>query len=106
MIRARLYSGVLICFVLAGNCLQAQNDKITIAFQSFGSVGWPLFVAKEGGYYQREGLDVKLVMAGFPGGVVMLMSNDAQMTIGGLQQLLPAAAKDDSLVAVGNWMNR
>jgi hypothetical protein len=47
-------------------------QKITINFPTRSGASWPLFLAKEGGYYQKYGLDVDLVFAGHPGGIAMV----------------------------------
>ena len=39
-------------------------QKITINYPTRSGASWPLYIAKEGGYYQKYGLDVDLVFAG------------------------------------------
>lgn len=99
-----LYS-LVIAIAVAGTPSLA-SERITVAYQSAGGIAWPLYIASQGGYYRKYGLDVDLVMAGFPGGLSMLINDRSVMTIAGLQQLIPAAAKDDSLLAISAWMNR
>ena len=48
--------------------LFAQLRDITINYPAKAPANWPLFLAKEGGYYQKYGLDAKLVFAVHPGG--------------------------------------
>ncbi len=93
---------------LLASCSPAPPPRqhVTIVYQALGGVSWPLFIAQEGGYYDKYGLDVTVNMVQFPAGVSMLASGQATMALVGLQQLLPAAAKDESLVAISSWMNR
>ncbi len=67
---------------------------------------WPLFLAKEGGYYQKYGLDVKLVFGVHPAGIAMLVSGEGQMVNSSLEQLMQAASQDGSLVLMGSSLNR
>ena len=46
-----------------------QPQKITINFPTRSGASWPLFIAKEGGYYQKYGLDVNLAFATHPAGI-------------------------------------
>src|SRR5437773_892044 len=55
-------------------------QKITINFPTRSGASWPLFIAKEGGYYQKYGLDVELVFAGHPAGIAMVVSGEAKMS--------------------------
>ena len=45
---------------------QAPLQKITINFPARSGGSWPLFIAKEGGYYQKNGLDVTLAFGARP----------------------------------------
>src|SRR5262249_42219640 len=72
---------IVFAVLLAGAPLQ-QPQKITINFPTRSGASWPLFIAKEGGYYQKYGLDANLVFAGHPSGVAMVISGEAQMASG------------------------
>jgi ABC-type nitrate/sulfonate/bicarbonate transport system substrate-binding protein len=82
------------------------QQKITINYPNRSGANWPLFLAKEGGYYQKYGLDVTLTFGVMPAGVAMLVSGEAQMVNSSLDQLMQAASKDGSLVLVGSSLNR
>src|SRR5262245_53845610 len=86
--------------------LPQQSQKITINFPTRSGASWPLFIAKEGGYYQKYGLDANLVFATHPSGVAMVISGEAQMTSYSLESAMQATAKDSSLVMVGNSLNK
>ena len=94
----------LLLMMLTGALQQPQ--KITINYPTRSGASWPLFIAKEGGYYQKYGLEVNLVFAGHPAGVAMVISGEAQMASYSLESSMQAAAKDTSLVMVGNSLNK
>jgi ABC-type nitrate/sulfonate/bicarbonate transport system substrate-binding protein len=86
--------------------LISQAQDITINYPAKAPANWPLFMAKEGGYYQKYGLNAKLVFAAHPAGIAMLVGGDAQMTNYSLEQAMQAASKDGSLVIMGSPMQR
>jgi ABC-type nitrate/sulfonate/bicarbonate transport system substrate-binding protein len=59
-------------------------------------------MAKEGGYYQKYGLDVDLVFGVHPAGIAMLVSGDGAMTNYTLEQSLQASVRDGSFVFIGS----
>ena len=61
--RAYLVVLAVVAAVLAGTSWpHAQAlTKVTINYPTRSGASWPLFLAKEGGYYQKYGLDVDLV---------------------------------------------
>ncbi len=83
-----------------------QSQKIVVNFPTRSGASWPLFIAKEGGYYQKYGLDVSLVFANHPAGVAMVISNQAQMSSYSLESAMQASAKDGSLVMIGNSLSK
>jgi len=85
---------------------QGGLQKITINYPNRSGSNWPLFLAKDGGYYQKYGLDVNLVFGVHPTGIAMLVSGEGQMVNSSLEQLMQAASKDGSLVLVGSSLNR
>jgi ABC-type nitrate/sulfonate/bicarbonate transport system substrate-binding protein len=84
----------------------AQVRDITINYPAKAPANWPIFVAKEGGYYQKYGLNAKLVFAVHPAGIAMLVSGEAQMTNYPMDQAMQAAMRDGSLVIMGSPLNR
>src|SRR5579863_3182204 len=85
---------------------QNPLQKITINYPNRSGSNWPLFLAKDGGYYQKYGLDVNLVFGVHPAGIAMLVSGEGQMVNSSLEQLMQAASKDGSLVLTGSSLNR
>lgn len=84
----------------------AQTRPITINYPAKAPANWPLFLAKEGGYYQKYGIDAKMVFAVHPAGMAMLVSGEAQMTNYPMDQAMQAALHDSSLVIMGSPLNR
>jgi ABC-type nitrate/sulfonate/bicarbonate transport system substrate-binding protein len=101
--RNAVFGGAL----MAASAAWAQPlQKITINYPNRSGSNWPLFLAKEGGYYQKYGLDVNLVFGVMPAGIAMLVSGEAQMVNSSLEQLMQAASKDGSMVLIGSSLNR
>jgi ABC-type nitrate/sulfonate/bicarbonate transport system substrate-binding protein len=63
-------------------------------------------MAKEGGFYQKYGLDVTVVFGTHPAGVAMVVAGEAQMTNYSLETAMQATARDGSLMVVGSWLNK
>jgi len=58
--------------VLCGVPTEVQQlQSVTLNYPTRSGASWPLFIAKEGGYYRKYGLDVTLVFAGHPAGIAM-----------------------------------
>jgi len=84
----------------------AQPRKITINYPNRSGSQWPLFLAKESGFYEKQGLDVTLSFGVHPAGIAMLASSQGQMVNSSLEQMMQAAMKDGSLSLVGSSLNR
>src|SRR5262245_57378209 len=90
----------LICFLACASSLGAQQtQKIKINYPARTGTTWPLYIAKDGGYYAKYGLDVDLVFGVHPAGIAMVVSNEAVMTNYPIEQAMQASSKDGSLVA-------
>ena len=68
--------------ILIGHVAPAQTaqplQKITINYPTRTGQVWPLYLAKEGGYYQKYGLDVNLVFGVHPAGIAMIVSGEGR----------------------------
>jgi ABC-type nitrate/sulfonate/bicarbonate transport system substrate-binding protein len=104
LLKFRIWFGFLLAALFAINAPAQQ--KITINYPNRSGANWPLFLAKEGGYYQKYGLDVTLTFGVMPAGIAMLVSGEAQEVNSSLEQLMQAASKDGSLVLIGSSLNR
>jgi ABC-type nitrate/sulfonate/bicarbonate transport system substrate-binding protein len=86
---------------------QSQLQKTAINFPTRSGASWPMFIAKEGGYYQKYGLDVNLAFGAGPIGVAMISSGEAAMTNSSMEQALQAASRDPSaLMMFGSSSNK
>ncbi len=99
-LRIAFTAGVLLACCPAG--AQSPPQKIAINYPTRTGQIWPLYIAKEGGYYQKYGYDVSLVFGVHPAGIAMIVSGEAAMTAYTLEQAMIASSKDGSLVALGS----
>lgn len=91
----------LIALAALGGWPHAQQpQKITINYPTRSGASWPLYIAKEGGYYQKYGLDVDLQFGVHPTGIAMLTSGQAAMVNHSLEQGMVASSKDASSFAL------
>jgi len=84
----------------------AGAEELTVCYPTRSGASWPIFLAKEGGYYEKYGLDVNVVFGVHPACVAMLVSGEAQMANYGLEPSMLASSRDGSLVAVGSSLNK
>ncbi len=93
--------------MLAATCsAQTARQEITINYPAKAPANWPLFIAKEGGAFEKYGFDAKLIFGVHPAGIAMVVGGDAVMTNYTLEQAMQAASKDGSLVAVGSGFKK
>src|SRR6185503_13421909 len=86
---------------------QQPLQKTAINFPTRSGASWPMFIAKEGGYYQKYGLDVSLEFGAGTIGVAMISSGDAAMTNSSMEQALQASSRDPNLlVMMGSTLNK
>src|SRR6185369_1836659 len=86
---------------------QAPLQKTAINFPTRSGASWPMFIAKEGGIYQKYGLDVNLVFGAGTIGVAMISSGEAAMTNSSMEQALQAGSRDpNALVLMGSTLNK
>ena len=85
---------------------QGPAQNVTINYPAKAPANWPLFLAKEGGYYQKYGLNANMVFGVHPAGIAMIVSGEAQATNYPMEQAMQAASQDGSLVIMGSPMNR
>ncbi len=105
----RIAFTLLIAAILIIPALTAAQGqlKTAINFPTRSGASWPMFIAKEGGYYQKYGLDVNLVFGAGTLGVAIISSGDAAMTNSSMEQALQASSRDpNSLVLMGSTLNK
>lgn len=82
---------------------QSQRlEKITINYATRTGTTWPLYIAREAGYFQKYGLDVDIAFAVHPAAIAMVISGQAAMTNYPLEQAMLAGSKGGSLAIVGS----
>jgi len=81
-------------------------QKIVINYPTRSGASWHLYLAKEGGYYNKYGLDVDIQFGVHPTGVAMLTSGQAVMVNHSLEQAMVASARDGSFALMGSTSNR
>src|SRR5205814_621984 len=99
----------IVALALAAVSLSASQgplQKVAINYPTRSAGSWPMFIAKEGGYYQKYGLDVDLVFGAGSIGVAMITSGEAVMTNSSMEQALQASSRDGSLVSMGTMLNK
>jgi ABC-type nitrate/sulfonate/bicarbonate transport system substrate-binding protein len=106
----RISVAFLIAAVLVAPALvarQAPLQKISINFPTRSAASWPMFMAKEGGYYQKYGLDVTLAFGAGSIGIAMITSGEAAMTNSSMEQALQASSRDpNALMLMGSTLNK
>jgi ABC-type nitrate/sulfonate/bicarbonate transport system substrate-binding protein len=86
---------------------QTTLQKITVTYPTRSGASWPMFIAKEGGYYRANGLDVTLTFTPSTTGVAALTGGQAQMGNSSMEQALQASARDpNALVSMGSSLNK
>jgi len=91
---------------LTGLAQAPKPQNITINYPAKAPANWPLFIAKEAGYYEKYGINAKMVFGVHPAGIAMIVSGEAQATNYPMEQAMQAASLDGSLVMMGSPMNR
>ena len=84
----------------------AAGQALTLQIPTRSGASWPLWLALEGGYYAKHGIDAKVVFGVHPAGLAMLISGETQMTNYGLEQVVAAVVRDPSLVLMGSSLNK
>ena len=87
--------------------VQAQGQKIVINYPTRSGASWHLYLAKEGRYYQKYGLDADLQFGVHPTGVAMLTSGQAVMVNHSLEQGMLAGTRDaNAFTLTGSSSNK
>ena len=81
-------------------------QKITINYPTRSGASWPIFIAKEAGFYAQNFLDVTPIFAVHPAGVAALVANEVQMVNHSLEQGMQAAVRDGQFVITGSPGNK
>ncbi len=106
----RIRFAFLVTALLMTSIASAQTpplQKITINYPAKSGGSWPMFIAKEGGYYQKYGLDVSLAFGAGTLGFAMITSGDAVMSNASMEQAMQASSRDPgALISVASMLNK
>jgi ABC-type nitrate/sulfonate/bicarbonate transport system substrate-binding protein len=91
----------LIVALLTQAAWAQPKQKVTIIFPTRASQTWPLYIAKEGGYYEKYGFDVDLQFGVHPTAIAAITSNQALMSPYTLEQSMQASFRDGSFIMLG-----
>jgi ABC-type nitrate/sulfonate/bicarbonate transport system substrate-binding protein len=84
----------------------AAEEKIRVAIPLFPTAAFPLLVASDKGFFQREELIVEPVrINSAPTTYQALISGDVDGAVGAPTGLLPSHAQGADVIAVGSWDN-
>jgi NitT/TauT family transport system substrate-binding protein len=98
---------VALIFLAASTAVARAADQVTTAFQSvtIGS-STPVWIAKDAGFFQRQGLDVKIVFVeGSPRTIQTLIAGEAQIVESTGPAVLNARAAGSPVVIVAGYVN-
>jgi ABC-type nitrate/sulfonate/bicarbonate transport system substrate-binding protein len=98
-----LFSGVLSIFLCAG---AASGASIQVAYSAISGAMAPLWVAQDGDYFRREGLETQLLYIG--GGSLLIqamLGGDVQFAFGPSVPVVNASLRGSDLVLIANTGN-
>ena len=98
----------MILLVIAGCTAQraAAQETIRAAIPLFPSAAFPLLVAADKGFFQKEGVSVEPIrINSAPTTYQALIAGDVQAAVGAPTGLLPSHLQGADVVAVGSWDN-
>ena len=104
---APLLGGVMFAVVLGltPRTMPAQ-EKMRVAIPLFPTVAFPLLVASDKGFFQKEGLIVEPIrIDSAPTTYQALISGDVHAAVGAPTGLLPSNSQGAEIVTVGSWDN-
>src|SRR5262249_8401662 len=81
----------------------AKLQKATALYGARSGASWPMWMAKDGGYYGRQGLDVELVFGVHPAPIAAVISGQAAMTPPGADPPLLSPSEHPSPVLLGRY---
>lgn len=97
-------SSLLILGLIAGSA--TAQEKMRVAIPLFPTAAFPVLVANDRGFFQREGLTVEPVrINSAPTSYQALISGDVHGVAGAPTGLLPSHAQGADIVALGSWDN-
>ena len=101
---SRLFASTLLGFTLLASAVRAA--PLRVAYSAISGAMSALWVAQEGGYFKREGLDVELLYIG--GGSLLIqsmLSGDVPFAYGPSVPVINASLRGADLLLIGNTGN-
>jgi ABC-type nitrate/sulfonate/bicarbonate transport system substrate-binding protein len=92
--------------IFAQSSPAVKLQKVTALYGARSGASWPMWIAKDGGYYRKHGLEVELVFGVHPAPIAAVISGQAAMTPAGADPALLSVSKDPSLVLLGSYLNK
>jgi NitT/TauT family transport system substrate-binding protein len=104
-------SGLLVVFAIfvcfAPQVIAAELRKVTLGYSSIGPMMHGLWMAKEIGAFEKQGLEAELIfIASGPVVIQALLGGDLQAGLAATSAVVGAAIKGASIVAVANTASR
>jgi ABC-type nitrate/sulfonate/bicarbonate transport system substrate-binding protein len=93
-------------YVAPGVASSQELKKVAAMYGARSGASWPLWMAKEGGYYRKYGMDVEMVFGVHPAPIAAILSGYAVMTSTGSDPGVLAVAQGSSLVLTGSFLNK
>jgi len=106
----RVALSTFLFFILILECLVAENgfaqDKIRIGVPLFPAVSFPVFVAHEKGFFEKNGLKAEIIRINSePTAYQALLSGDIDATSGAPTGLVQSNIQGVPVVSLGSWDN-
>jgi len=105
--KIRLLLGILLVLFLGPTTPRvAAQETMRIAIPLFPTAAFPLLVASDRGFFQKEGLTVEPIrINSAPTTYQALISGDVHAAVGAPTGLLPSNLQGADIVALGSWDN-
>jgi ABC-type nitrate/sulfonate/bicarbonate transport system substrate-binding protein len=97
----RICAAALLGALIAPMVWAQPRQKVTIIYPTRASQTWPLYIAKEGGYYAKYGFEVDLQFGVHPTAIAAITSGQALMSPYTLEQSMQASFRDGSFIMLG-----
>ena len=101
-----LWLAVVYLYIVAPAASAQELRKVAAMYGARSGASWPLWMAKEGGYYRKYGLDVEMVFGVHPAPIAAILSGYAVMTSTGADPGVLAVAQSNALVLTGSFLNK